>query len=174
MTLSVDALRLRVTSSLGDEALTGLLEAAYEAIDNYAGMVGDVQERLMASGMGPLLMLSRRAIAIESVTENDVALAADDYELRSSGQMLLRLTTGTNSRRYWFGPVDVTYQPYVDDAERDRVAGELVQLDLNYKPGLTSERIGDWEEQFARNDLFNYQTERAAILASLSSAVMIL
>jgi len=174
VSLSVDALRLRVTSSLGDEALSGLLEAAYEAIDNYAGTVGDVQEMLLASGNGPLLMLSRRAIAIESIIENDVTLAADDYELRSSGQMLVRLATGANSRRYWFGRIDVTYQPYLDDADRDRVAAELVQLDLNYKPGLTSERIGDWEEQFARNDLFNYQTERAAILASLSSAVMLL
>lgn len=175
MSLSVTDLRLRVTSSLGDVALQGLLDAAYEAIDAYAGDSGPVQELLTASGNGPLLMLSRRALAVSSVIEHETTLADDDYELRSSGQMLYRLNTGTNPRRTWRAVrIDVTYTPYIDDADRDRVAGELVKLDLNYKPGLVSETIGDWQEQFARNDLFNYQTERAAILASLGSAVMLL
>lgn len=174
MSLSVDSLRLRVTSSLGDVALQGLLDAAYEAIDNHLGASGPVQELIMASGSGPLLMLSRRALSITAVVEHETTLAADDYELRSSGQMLVRLNTGTNPRRSWRAArIDVTYS-YVDDAERDRVATELVKLDLNYKPGLVSEQIGDWQEQFARNDLFNYDTERDAILATLGSPVMIL
>ena len=175
MSLSVDTLRLHVSSKLGDVALQGLLDAAYEAIDNHLGVIGPVQELILASGNGPLLMLSRRALSITSVTEHETTLAADDYELRSSGQMLYRLNTGTNPRRSWRAVrIDVTYAPYVDEAERDRVATELVKLDLNYKPGLVSEQIGDWQEQFARNDLFNYDTERDAILATLGSPVMLL
>jgi hypothetical protein len=175
MSLSVDDLRLRVTSTLGDDALQGMLDAAYEAIDNFLGTEGVVQELLTASGNGPLLMLSRRALSIGAVVEGDTTLAASDYELRASGQMLYRLNSGSNPRRSWRSArIDVTYTPYVDAAERDRVATALVNLDINYKPGLVSETIGDWQEQFARNDLFNYQTERSAILATLGTAVMLL
>lgn len=174
MSLSVADLRLLHASSLTDAALQTYLDAAYEAIDKYAGVQGPVQELLSASGNGPLLMLSNRAVTISSVIENGVALSADDYALRSSGQMLYRLYDGTHRRRYWYGRVDVTYMPYLDAAERDRVAVELVKLDMNYSPGLTAQEIGDWSEQYARNDLFNYQTERLAILASLGSAVMLL
>lgn len=175
MTLSVDDLRALHASTLTDAALQTYLDAAYQAIDNYAGETGDVQELLMASGQGPLLMLSRRASNIVSVIEHELTLAADDYELRSSGQMLYRLNTGTNPRRSWRAArIDVTYSPYLNDDDRDRVAVELVKLDLNYSPGLTAQEIGDWSEQYARNDLFNYQTERAAILATLGAAVMIL
>jgi len=172
--LTVDELRALHASSLTDAALNTYLDAAYEAIDKFAGVTGDVQELLSASSSGPLLMLSRRALAVEQVIENDITLASDDYQLRSSGQMLLRLNTGTHPARYWRHRVDVTYQPYLDDAERDRVAVELVKLDINYSPGLTAQEIGDWSEQYARNDLFNYETERAAILNSLNAAVMLL
>jgi hypothetical protein len=172
MTLSVDDLRLMHTSALTDAALQVYLDAAYQAIDAYAGVTGDAQDLLTPSG--PLLMLSRRAESIVSIIENDITLAADDYELRSSGQMLRRLNTGTNPRSAWWGWVDITYTPYLDDADRDRVAVGLIKLDINYSPGLTAQEIGDWSEQYARNDLFNYETERAAILASLGAAVMIL
>lgn len=174
MTLSVDDLRLIHVSSLGDQALQTFLDAAYQSIDAYVGVTGDAQELLKASGNGPLLMLSRRAESISVLVENDITLDPSDYQLRASGQMLYRLNTGPNPRRSWWGRVDVTYSPYLDDADRDRVAVSLVKLDINYAPGLTSEEIGDWREQYARNDLFNYQTERAAILASLGAAVMVL
>jgi hypothetical protein len=55
-------------SGLSDPAMQLLLDAAEQAINLYAGPVGDVTETLTA-GSGDLVMLSRPASAITSVSE---------------------------------------------------------------------------------------------------------
>jgi hypothetical protein len=64
------------------------LDAAEQAINLYAGPVGDVTETLTA-GSGDLVMLSRPASAITSVSERLVTLASNDYQL--DGRALRRL-----------------------------------------------------------------------------------
>lgn len=168
MTLTVGDLRGYITSGLTDPALQKLLDAAYEAIGHQSGAAGAVTE--FAVGGYSTLILDRQASAITSVTERiggvDVVLAANDY--RHSGYVLTRLDTGTNPRSTWADTTTV-YDPVVDAAEWDRVAVALVELDLNYSPGVTSERIGDWEETKADNSAMNYAIERETILASLGS-----
>jgi hypothetical protein len=170
VTLTVDDLRGFVESSLGDDALGLLLDAAYEEIDRVIGIAGydasaSVTEVLTGIA-GDLLMLSRPASAVTSVLENDVTLAADDYELLGD-QMLRRLNDGTNPQRCWGRRVIPTYE-LVDNAnERDRAAIALVQLDVNRQPGVASERLGDHSITFAGGD--TYTEDRAAILASLTS-----
>lgn len=170
MTLDVDALRGHITTDLGDEALGLLLDAAYEAIDAVIG-AGGAEEyptsvtEVITPGPGPLFMLSRPASVIASIEECDTALAADDYELITD-QMVRRLSDGTNPASRWRGRCIVTY--HVNDlASRDRVAIALINLDLDYTPGLQSERLGD--HSITANVLRSYDAERDAILASLTS-----
>jgi hypothetical protein len=120
-------------------------------------------------------MLSRPAASIGTVIEDywgsETTLAADDYEVRSSGQTLRRLHTGTNPAYHWRGRVDVTYTPAVDADTRKRVQLELVKLDLAFSPTLASQTIGTWSETYASGKA--YPEQRAEILASLGSGVLV-
>jgi hypothetical protein len=174
MTLTVVQLREHVTSSLVDAALQRLLDAAYAAIAERAGAAGNLTESLPA-GHGPLLMLSHQASAIVSVTEDATGeallLDADDYRLRPSGSLLERLDGGTHPHTRWRGRIDLTYTLADDTAERDRVALELVELDVNFQPGASSETIGAWSESVAAaGGDAGYHAQREAILESLHPA----
>src|SRR5690348_11076314 len=118
-------------------------------------------------------MLALRASALVSVVEQvnatDTTLATDDYQLVGD-QTLRRLRTGTNPYHCWRGRVAVTYTPLDDDENRDRVALALVEQDLNQNPGLTGQRLGEWQESFAPDS--SYHADRAAIIASLFSPFM--
>jgi len=168
--LSVDQFRLFSSTSLTDEALTVLLRAAQQAIIAEVGYAGPTTEWLRA-GRGPLLMLSRPAVAVTGVVEDDLALADDDYVLSASGLVVRRLDTGTNASSSWTGRVDVTYLPRDDFAERQRVVRELVTLDLTYQPGLAAQTIGTWSETYQGGA--TYAEQRAAILASLHGEAVI-
>lgn len=154
-----------VTTALEDDDLERLLSAAYQAIVAFAGPAGNVAE--LITPHGDLLMLAFRASAVVSVAEQtgiDTTLATDDYALVGD-QTLRRLRTGTNPYHCWRGRVAVTYTPLDDDENRDRVALALVEQDLNQNPGLTGQRLGDWQESFAPDSA--YHQDRAAIIASL-------
>jgi hypothetical protein len=170
MTVDTDQLREFVSTSVSDESLQLLLDAAYQTIDACIGPAGDRQEFFTAAG--DLLMLSRAAESITGVTENvgrsSVVLAADDYELRPSGSTLVRLWTGTNPGWSWCGRVDVAYSPFDDTATRDRVAIELVKLDVAFNPGLAGQTIGTWSESYTASGQGGYADQREAILASLN------
>ena len=161
--LTVDQFRaFNAADSLTDESLLILLDAAAQAIIREHGPSGAITERLRAGG--DLLMLSRPALSITLVVEDArlsaLSLSADDYEL--SGQTLYRLSDGTNPGYCWRGRVDVTYVPFDDTAERQRVQRELVQLDLTFQPGLASQRIGEWTESYSADK--PYAEQRAAIV----------
>lgn len=169
MTLLLADLRDHVTTGLADDALQLLLDAAYDAIDDYLGIddgaYGDTVTELLSPPNGDLLGLSRRALSVEAVIEGTVTLASDDYRLMPSGNILRRLMTGTNPQPRWLRRIEVRYTPVIDGSERDRVAIALVNLDLNYMPGMTMEVIGSWTEQKSQAP-DTYKKERAAILAS--------
>jgi hypothetical protein len=176
MTLSVEQLLEHVTTDLGEDALSRLLDAAYEAIEKAAGPGSDFEydpniTELITPGPGDLIRLSKPATAVVAVTEGIFELEADDYELRPSGQLLRRLNTGTNPRSRWCGRVDVTYTPIADVNDRDRVAIALVKLDIDHQPGVQSETLGDHSITFSGGSSSSgsaYADQRAAILASLS------
>jgi hypothetical protein len=181
MALTVAQLREHVTSSLADTALQRLLDDAYAAIAEAIGASGDVDESHRA-GNGPLLMLAHAASAIVSVTEDAtgtaVALDPDDYFLRPSGSLLERLATGPNPRSYWGGRVDLTLTPRLAEAQRDRVAIELVKLEITSNPGIASQRIGPWTETYAQGGgdtegESGYAAQRAAILATLDNEMVV-
>jgi hypothetical protein len=166
---SVTRLREFVTSSLSDATLQTYLAAALEAVDDVLGPA-TVTERINA-GRGDLLMLSREAESIVSIVEDErwsaLTLAADDYMLSDSGQLLYRLHTGTNPGWVWGGRVAVTYVRDAQAADRIRIAVALVQLDLDHRPGLAALSTEGYSETFSPGG--TYQVERDAILASLTS-----
>jgi len=166
MALTAEQMLPYLETELDATELELLVNAAYAAITTAHGQAGTITERRLGTS-GRVLMLAHRASAITSITEDDTALAADDYQLRPSGRQVERLSDGTNPASRWRGYVDLQYTNALADAERDRVAIALVQLDANYTPGVTGERLGDHQVTFAANSVFNYEIERAAILASL-------
>jgi hypothetical protein len=176
--LSLDQCRafpgMPTVAELSDESLLILLDAAAQAIVGYAGPAGETTERHHVNG--DLILLSRPALSVSAVLEDmrgaATTLAADDYELSSSGQTLYRLSDGTNPGYYWRGRVDVTYLPFDDTAERQRVQRELVMLDIAHQPGLASQSIGTWSESYSASG--SSAAARADILASLGSGVGIL
>jgi len=163
------------TVPVDDAGLASLLAAEEAAIvarfGNTAAEVAEVHD-----GGSAYLFLRHRAetaasiSAVETVDATDTTLAADDYRLRDDGVSLLRLDTGTNRRTVW-GLTTVTYTPLDDSEERKRVQRALVILDLNTAPGISAEQIGAWMEQHQQSSVWNYQTEREAILASLDRAI---
>jgi len=164
VTLTVTDLREHVETPLGDDALERLLDAAYESIEEVAGPAASVRE-VLTPGPGDLLMLSRSAESVTTLIEIDTELETDDFELIGR-QMVRRLNTGTNPASCWRGRVDVTYAPGSDDASRDRVAIELVKLDLDNAPGIASETLGDHSKTYAQGK--SYAETRADLLASLA------
>ena len=167
--MDVTALRARIPATeLGDDALATILAEAYASIDTYLDSTDGITE-ILSVGSGDLCVLSRPASEITEVIEGTTTLAADDYVLRSR-TMLQRLGTGTYPARRWRHRLTVTYVPYAADSERDRVAAELVQLEINHNPSVTSIRLGDFSESYDAGD--TYPVERAAILASLFAVVV--
>lgn len=164
--LTAEEAREHIETSLGDEALERLLEAAEAAIIDRAGSnptedtaTATAEER--HSPRGDLLMLSRVPGVIVTVTEGTTELDPEDYAQRPGSAILRRVG------RSWCGRVTVAYIPEGDLAERIRVQLALVKLDLAATPGVTSERIGPWQQQTA--DGSTYAAEREALLASLAA-----
>lgn len=177
--LTVTQLKEHISTTLSDDALTRLLDAAEEQIIRYAGPYlvvsgadDQVDETFVRPIRGILLNLSRRAASIEEVVEDETTLAADDYELRSSGYLLVRLDDGTNPRHHWHTPLKVTYTPLSDAASREIAQVELVKLDIATNPTLASQTIGSWSETYATNA--SYTQTRDDILASLLADALVM
>jgi hypothetical protein len=158
-------------TGLPDEQLLILLDATAETITRYIGPMGPVTEWLSSSG--ELLLLGGRAAGVSSVVENGTTLDATDYAISPTGETLRRLDSGSHPGRRWLGRVLVTYTPWDDLAQRQRVQLELVRLAIAFAPGLASQTIGTWSEAYQSNPK-PYAEQQADILATLADAVGIL
>lgn len=172
--LTLAEARTHITTALVDAALQRLLDAAEDAITDAVGPVGAVTE-VMNAGPGRLLMLSRHASAITSISEDTgtpIGLNANDYAITGSGRMVTRLYTGANPSYWWRGRVTVVYTA-VSDVNRRKVAQlALVQLDIDFNPATASERIGDWTETYKTDA--SYIEQRDEILAGLTSTFVLI
>jgi hypothetical protein len=169
--LTIEELREHVGDGPSDDVLDRLLTAAIQALDMRYGyqrtLLEEVTERLVA--YGSLVYPYLRAQSVSSVSEADETLDPADYAVRDMGRTVVRLTDGLPAA--WVGAVDVTYLPYEDDAERDRICIKLVELDLDYAPGISGSTVGPWAEQHP-SDAKAYQQLREAILRSMKVPVM--
>lgn len=162
--MDLEALRDHVGPGPSDEVLQRLLDAALQSIvERYGPEESEVTERLVP--MGGLLFLSRRAQSITSISENNELLDYDQYELLGNTKRIRRLNDDGDAT-HWTGRVEVTYLPYGDDAERDRVTVALVKLDLNSEPGMGGDQVVGWNQQFS-SDPDAYRAARNSILTSL-------
>jgi len=164
--LTVEQLRSIVTTTLADDGLQILLDAAEAAILAVAGGAGEVTEYIEDEPGYPTLVLARLPGEVSAVTEGGVLLDPSAY--RVSGYVLARLDANGAPYR-WGRSTSVTYTPADDGAERSRVQAELVKLDLTFSPGLTAQSIGSWSESYLQGGEA-YAGERAAILATLGRA----
>lgn len=168
--LTIAQLREHIETSLGDDALQRLLNAAEEAIVARAGAPG--ARAILTGGGYRFISLPRPASAISSITETrydtTTTLAVDDYDLLPDGYLIERLTTGTNPRSTWYGTVEVTFTPVADTATREMVQVDLCKLDIAANPHMRSLTIGSWTEQYANDAQWNEADEREAILARLN------
>jgi hypothetical protein len=169
--LSVEEFRDFVTSTVDDEGIQLLLDAAEQAINARFGDLdaGYGTDEIVDGGQS-YIFLRRRAASIDSIVERvgttDTTLDVTDYRLRGDGVSILRLASGVNQRSWWGAPITVSYEPLDDLEERKRVQRALVMFDLNFVPGnATSETIGAWSETFSAANP-NYSEGREAIFAS--------
>jgi hypothetical protein len=163
--LTVAQVRAHVETDLADEALERLIDDADAEIIDRAGAVDEQTDEMHGVELATALCLSRRASEItevvETVSEDETTLAADDYSLRAGGLFLDRLSTGTNGRSTWGDSVVVTYTPVDRTARRTRVLIDLVKLSVQYN-ALRSESVGDYSATSAE-----YETERERLLGRL-------
>jgi hypothetical protein len=169
MLLTLDEAQGLADSSLGDESLQLLLDAAEVEITRAVGPVGNRTEIVQCGSR--LLALRGQAASIVSITERlyttDTVLATDDYVLWPEGTVIERLLGGTNSRGHFRGRVEVEYVPVDDIDLRKVVQADLIKLMVQYAPGVTAETVGSWTRQLASNSVWNASEEREAILARL-------
>lgn len=148
MALTVEAVRAAVETDVDPATLKRLLDSAVAAVDRAAGKATSSTATHLAHGL-TLLTLRRRRTSITSIVEyrraasDPVTLSTDDYRVVGDYE-LLRLTGGTNSASAWGYQVDVTFVPEVDQDIRDRVAIDLVKVDLEFR-SFDSETVGDWK-----------------------------
>ena len=113
--VSVDALKteLQITTADTDDYLSGVLDRTSEAVEAYCKRifaVETVQETYRPSSAEWCLLLTRYpVIAISSITEDAVAVAASDYEVDNETGELFRLTSDMRDR-WWALKIVVTYQ----------------------------------------------------------------
>jgi hypothetical protein len=163
--LTVEEARRHVRTGLSDDALRDLLDATEKDIETWDGPLGSITSRV--NGGRALIALDRPVSTITTVRELDstgtlqLTLAVDDWR-QHSPYVLQRLTTGTNPRGTWDVLVEVDYVPQDDLAARIRDQIALVKLELDYKPGIGSEGIGDYNRSFFGK---TYEGERLAILS---------
>ena len=172
MLLTVEECRSHVTTSLSDDALLGVLLATEADVDNAAGVVA--QTEYLAGGYADLV-LAYPAGTISTVVEHwdssPLTLAASDYLV--DGYILRRLTTGTNPRTWWYGPVKVTHSQPERLEERKRAQVALVRLELTSATGISAERMGDYSVSYGVNMRGpTYPEQRQAILASLQPVMV--
>lgn len=172
--LTVDELREHISTDLGDPALERLLDAAEELIVQRAGTTGSRDELL--GGGSRFITLAKPASSIGSIVESDAindttTLVANDYRLYSGDMLIERLATGDHPRSTWDREVTVTYTPVSDDATRAQVQIALCELALNHHPGLTSQQIGQWQETYGSNSVWNNSLERESVLSLLNVSV---
>jgi hypothetical protein len=170
--LTVEELREHVGAGPTDDVLERLLEAATQALDLRFGPepAYDEETSERVPPYRSLVYLSRRAQSVSDVQEDGASLDAAAYELQQSGRALRRLDAD-GEPIFWGARVDVTYAPYPDGAERDRVCIQLVNLELDYAPGLTGSTVGPWTEQHPAGDE-SYRKMRESILRSYRPSVV--
>jgi hypothetical protein len=152
-------------------ALVRLIQAEADAVERHAGGPTAIETFVHAGRLPRIISVLRPIATITEIFERwtladaEVELDASDYRLLDQWR-LLRLTTGINPAAAWGQQVVLSYSAVVDQALRDRIICELVQLDVNFRAHERSQEvIGDYS--LATTDV-NYAERRRELLAQLT------
>jgi hypothetical protein len=167
--MELATLRAFVETDLADASLQALLDAAEEDMRGALGPDATMVEERYMSGER-YFNLARPTKVVSSITETDASgasttLAVSDYRIEQERMRLERLdlSTSANPKSGWAGQVKVTYVPN-DLARRNRALVQLVQLEVDFRPGSKSESNGDHSRTSQ-----DYDAERDRIIAAAQS-----
>jgi hypothetical protein len=101
-----------------------------------------------------VLLLPERVASITSITEHwaladvlsDIELDAADWRLYRQGTAIERLLEGPNPSEPFADYVIIEYVPFDENALRKNVIIQLCNADVNFTPGISSQRLGDYAE----------------------------
>lgn len=162
--MTVNEVRNHINTDAPDEAIQQLLDAETEAIEYLLGSVeSDITETFnFLDYPDKFLVLKRDAVSITSVTEDDVALAATDYELLDGNRVLARKGwIMDTSYIYWGTKVTVVYTPRNVSKSGARALIYLMKIGLAQN-GYDVERNPEF-----LLDPVDYHKERVRTLRSL-------
>lgn len=178
----LDRVKERTGSDLSDAELQAMIDGIAEELDARFGAAGAISVSL-GDPADPASRFRRthrlfRPIDISETVEiveidpgnsgdatAAITLEAGDYAVLHGGRTLQRLTGGPNGRGYWAPMVRVTYTPTGEAAAREEATIKLIQLDLSYRGGLSSEKAGDYSFTLSGN----MSADREAIFEGLAA-----
>jgi len=152
----------RVETDLPQATIETLIAAEAEDVESRYGPDDEQVDDLEGGGLWlfPQGRIEEVTSIVETLSDADTTLAADDYRLENQGRMIRRLNTGTNQRTEWGDRARITYTP-AGGAVRKRVIQDLVHLAIQYNC-LAGHASGEYSEQQRE-----YQAEREKILKAL-------
>lgn len=183
--ITVSLVREHVDTDWTDNAVQRAIDAAdAEIVRRYGDHTADRVE-VHRPGPGDVFIYTDRKIgSITSITETFTGplgetvqtLSASDYSLES-GHTIRRRADGPHGGLFWTDGrwpswpriVTVTYSPQDDSARRVMVELSLVQLAINYQPGVDMVSLGGKEVQMQYGDMVR---EREKILRQLAPSTM--
>jgi len=170
--LSVAEVRGFVPTDLSDGSLQILLDDAGAEISRRCGAHDSQVDTLDSRGsrwifptkpVGSVTSIKERAYRY---SDEETALAENDYSVHDNGRSLLREPDGDNPRHIGWGRlVTVEYAPAgADDEEsrRKRAQLDLVKLAIHHE-GLSQQKVGNVQVSFP-----DYERERSRILRRLA------
>lgn len=174
MLMTVEQLRGYIPDTAEDDATLEqrIADTEAELTDRFGALapggsgeedIAEVTETVYAYGRSEL-HLSQAPFEVLAVTDTygttDTELEEADFEI-ARGSYLARL------KGYrWGSKTVVRYVPKDARASRRRVLVKLIQLDLNFEPGLGSQGAGPWNESYGEK----YDSARQSIMDTLAPA----
>jgi len=159
----LDRVKERIETDLSDSELQAMIDEVAAEIERRYGPNAPITVHLgddsTAAGDRRFLTLARPLDTGQAATAVEIAppgagqpsarttLDAADWRVLHGGRTLERLIDGPNGRRFWAPLVELTYTPVSDASQRDEVAIQVVQLEIQAR-GLDSERAGDWQAAY--------------------------
>lgn len=161
--ITISDVRARFDTTLDDPTIQRIIDAELEALERAHG--NGTRTDIFFPDHWQFIHLTKPAATITSITErrslteSAVTLATDDYR-KITSYTLMRLDTGTNQYKYWGAEVVIVYTYAIDQAMRDRILLDLVQLSAEFR-AYDEARHDEWSE---RSD---YIRRRQALLSQI-------
>lgn len=145
--------RVSSAGDLSTPTLQSLIDAN-EILLNLRSQALATERTITVAGYpGTVILLPERAGEVTSITEqwlyastSDVELDETDWRLAAGGTAIERIPDGMHPSDTFAERLVIEYVPFDTTALRKSVLIQLVEADLNFAPGISSQRLGDYSE----------------------------